>query len=35
MERLDKVFVGDIEIDNIPVPLNYFDCVIFNDVLNL
>lgn len=31
--KLDKVVIGDIENDNIALPKNYFDCIIFNDVL--
>jgi len=31
--KLDKVLVGNIEEDNLDLPDNYFDCVIFNDVL--
>lgn len=31
--KLDNVIVGDIESDNIPLPSEYFDCIVFNDVL--
>lgn len=30
---LDKVIIGNIETDKIDLPSNYFDCIIFNDVL--
>jgi len=33
MAKLDRVLIGDIENDNIQLPPNYFDCIIFNDVL--
>jgi 2-polyprenyl-3-methyl-5-hydroxy-6-metoxy-1,4-benzoquinol methylase len=32
-ERLDRVMVGDIEIDDFDLPNDYFDCIICNDVL--
>lgn len=32
-KRLEKVIIGDIESDSIDLPSYYFDCVIFNDVL--
>lgn len=32
-ERLDRVMVGDIEIDDFDLPSDYFDCIICNDVL--
>jgi 2-polyprenyl-3-methyl-5-hydroxy-6-metoxy-1,4-benzoquinol methylase len=31
--RLDQVLVGDIEEDSFDLPLNYFDCIVFNDLL--
>lgn len=31
--KLDKVIIGDIERDELSLPQNYFDCIIFNDVL--
>lgn len=31
--RLDKVLIGDIEADDFVLPSNYFDCIVFNDVL--
>lgn len=31
--RLDKVLLGDIEKGEVDLPTNYFDCIIFNDVL--
>lgn len=31
--KLNNVIKGDIERDNIVLPQNYFDCIIFNDVL--
>jgi len=33
MSKLDCVIAGDFESDNIRLPLNYFDCIVFNDVL--
>ena len=33
MKNLDRVITGDFESDNIALPPNYFDCVVFNDVL--
>ncbi|MGO9138325.1 MAG: class I SAM-dependent methyltransferase [Syntrophales bacterium] len=30
---LDRVMVGDIEIDDFDLPNHYFDCIICNDVL--
>lgn len=30
---LDRVFVGDIEKNDFPLPEGYFDCIVFNDVL--
>jgi 2-polyprenyl-3-methyl-5-hydroxy-6-metoxy-1,4-benzoquinol methylase len=32
-ERLEQVFVGNIETDQFDVPDAYFDCIVFNDVL--
>lgn len=32
-DNLDNVFVGNIELNNIEIPVNYFDCIVFNDVL--
>ena len=32
-KELDKVLIGNIEEENIPLPKGYFDCIIFNDVL--
>jgi 2-polyprenyl-3-methyl-5-hydroxy-6-metoxy-1,4-benzoquinol methylase len=31
--RLDRVFVGNIETDRFDLPEEYFDCIVFNDVL--
>ena len=31
--KLDRVIVGNIETDDLDIPLNHFDCLIFNDVL--
>jgi 2-polyprenyl-3-methyl-5-hydroxy-6-metoxy-1,4-benzoquinol methylase len=31
--RLDRVFVGNIETDQFDLPDEYFDCIVFNDVL--
>jgi 2-polyprenyl-3-methyl-5-hydroxy-6-metoxy-1,4-benzoquinol methylase len=31
--RLDTILVGDIECDELALPEYYFDCIIFNDVL--
>jgi 2-polyprenyl-3-methyl-5-hydroxy-6-metoxy-1,4-benzoquinol methylase len=31
--KIDKVFIGNIEVDNITLPNGFFDCIIFNDVL--
>ncbi len=31
--KLDRVIVGDIENDSIELPLDYYDCVAFNDAL--
>lgn len=31
--HLDKVLVIDVEADALPLPVSYFDCVIYNDVL--
>ena len=31
--RLNRVITGDIERDDIGLPENYFDCIVFNDVL--
>lgn len=31
--NLDKVIIGNIETDAIDLPESYFDCIIFNDVL--
>ncbi len=32
-QRLDKVLLGDVEHDHLELPSEYFDCIIFNDVL--
>lgn len=32
-KKLDKVLMGNFEQDALPLPREYFDCVIFNDVL--
>lgn len=32
-KKLDKIVIGDIESDNLNLPGNYFDCIVFNDVL--
>ena len=31
--KLDKLIVGDIEKDGLGLPQSYFDCIVFNDVL--
>lgn len=31
--RMDKVLVGDIEAEELILPCDYFDCVVFNDIL--
>jgi 2-polyprenyl-3-methyl-5-hydroxy-6-metoxy-1,4-benzoquinol methylase len=31
--KLDKVIVGDVENDQLDLPDDYFDCIVFNDVL--
>lgn len=31
--KLDKVIVGNVEAEEIDIPNGYFDCLIFNDVL--
>src|SRR5271157_5895212 len=31
--KLDRVIIGDIEVDDIALPDEYFDCIICNDVL--
>lgn len=31
--KLDRVFVGNIETDRFDLPEKYFDCIVFNDVL--
>lgn len=33
MARLDRVFVGNIENDKFDIPEHYFDCIVFNDVI--
>lgn len=33
IKSLDKVIIADIEQDSIDLPRSYFDCVVFNDVL--
>ena len=32
-KKVDKIIIGNIETDTIDLPKNYFDCIIFNDVL--
>ncbi len=32
-EVLDRVLVGNIESGELPLPRGYFDCIVFNDVL--
>jgi 2-polyprenyl-3-methyl-5-hydroxy-6-metoxy-1,4-benzoquinol methylase len=32
-KKLDKVLLGDIEQDHFDLPEKYFDCIVFNDVL--
>jgi 2-polyprenyl-3-methyl-5-hydroxy-6-metoxy-1,4-benzoquinol methylase len=32
-EKIDKVIIGNIESDEISLPKHYFDCIVFNDVL--
>ena len=31
--KLDRVYVGNIEMDQFDLPDEYFDCIVFNDVL--
>lgn len=31
--KLDKVLVGNIEFNDIDIPESYFDCIVFNDIL--
>jgi 2-polyprenyl-3-methyl-5-hydroxy-6-metoxy-1,4-benzoquinol methylase len=31
--RVDRVIVGDIEDESLSLPFDYFDCIVFNDVL--
>lgn len=31
--KIDRVLIGDIERDDLGLPNGYFDCVIFNDIL--
>lgn len=31
--KIDKIIVGDIEKDSLSLPVDYFDCIVFNDVL--
>jgi 2-polyprenyl-3-methyl-5-hydroxy-6-metoxy-1,4-benzoquinol methylase len=31
--KIDKVLVGNLENEDLDLPLNYFDCIVFNDVL--
>lgn len=31
--RIDRIIIGDIESEELGLPLNYFDCIILNDVL--
>ncbi len=33
MKKLDKVLVADIETATLSLPHDYFDCIIFNDIL--
>jgi len=33
ISRLDHFIVGDFEDENVDVPKKYFDCVVFNDVI--
>jgi SAM-dependent methyltransferase len=33
MGKLDHVLIGSIENDELDIPLNYFECIVFNDVL--
>ncbi len=32
-QRLDKVLVANVETGSLPLPVGYFDCVIYNDIL--
>jgi 2-polyprenyl-3-methyl-5-hydroxy-6-metoxy-1,4-benzoquinol methylase len=32
-DKLDRVLVGNIELNHLDLPNDYFDCVVFNDVL--
>ena len=32
-DRLDRVYIGNIEVDQFYLPEEYFDCIVFNDVL--
>jgi 2-polyprenyl-3-methyl-5-hydroxy-6-metoxy-1,4-benzoquinol methylase len=31
--KLDYVITGDFEIENLTIPQDYFDCIVFNDIL--
>lgn len=31
--KMDRIIVANIEQENLSLPLNYFDCLIFNDIL--
>jgi 2-polyprenyl-3-methyl-5-hydroxy-6-metoxy-1,4-benzoquinol methylase len=33
VNKLDKVLIGNIELNNLCIPERYFDCIVFNDVL--
>jgi len=33
LTKLDRIFVGNIEKDQFEMPEQYFDCIVFNDVL--
>jgi 2-polyprenyl-3-methyl-5-hydroxy-6-metoxy-1,4-benzoquinol methylase len=33
VHKIDKVLIGDIESNNLEIPDSYFDCIVFNDVL--
>lgn len=32
-EKIDRVLVGNLEHEELDLPLDYFDCIVFNDVL--
>ena len=32
-KKIDRTIIGDFETNTMPLPQNYFDCIVFNDVL--